>query len=77
MPTVLSVVLSLFGLYIVQLLLDLQKVARDVGWVCLVIVDRLTIVNFGVAICLVHDTSSSQPLLLRGCLQGLLPRFAI
>jgi hypothetical protein len=35
MPTVLSVVLSLFGLFIVQLLLDLRKVSRDVGLVCL------------------------------------------
>jgi hypothetical protein len=31
MPTALSIVLSLFGLFIAQLLLDLRKVARDVG----------------------------------------------
>ncbi len=35
MPTVLSVVLSLFGLFLLQLLLDLRRVARNVGLVCL------------------------------------------
>jgi hypothetical protein len=35
MPTVLSIVLSLLGLFLLQLLLDLRRVARDVGFVCL------------------------------------------
>jgi hypothetical protein len=35
MPTVLSIVLSLFGLFLLQLLLDIRRVARDVGFVCL------------------------------------------
>jgi hypothetical protein len=35
MPTILSVVLSLFGLFFVRTLLGLRKVARDVGLVCL------------------------------------------
>jgi hypothetical protein len=34
MPTVLSIVLSLFGLFLLQLLLDLRRVAHDVGFVC-------------------------------------------
>jgi hypothetical protein len=35
MPTVLSIVLSLFGLFLLQRLLDLRRVVRDVGFVCL------------------------------------------
>ena len=35
MPTVLPVALSLFGLFIAQLLLALRRVARNVGSVCL------------------------------------------
>ena len=35
MPTVLSIVLSLFGLFLLQLILDLRRVARDVGFVYL------------------------------------------
>jgi len=35
MPLVLSIVLSLFGVFLLQLLLDLRRVARDVGFVFL------------------------------------------
>ena len=35
MPTVLPVALSLFGLFLVQLLLGIRRVARNVGSVCL------------------------------------------
>ena len=35
MPTVLLLVLSLFGLFLIRLLLGLRKVARDVGLACL------------------------------------------
>ena len=35
MPTVLPVVLSLFALFLIQLLLGLRRVARNVGSVCL------------------------------------------
>ena len=35
MPTALFLALSLFGLFLIRLLLGLRKVARDVGFVCL------------------------------------------
>jgi hypothetical protein len=34
MTTILAVALSLFGLFLLQLLLDFRRVARDVGLVC-------------------------------------------
>ena len=41
MSTVLSIVLSLFVIFVIRILLGLRKVARDVGLVLLILIDRL------------------------------------
>ena len=65
MPTVLSIVLSLFGLFLLQRLLDVRRVVRDVGSVCLLsdLVDPELTRHPAAAIFLVHFIFSARPLL--------------